>query len=242
MIQEFKFRFEELNIKRADIIATMGYSDNEIPEPFNTYLDSAFCFADKLDDIRASLRITDNVELLNETGTLVVDHTHFNIGDLLLKELRNSTSIAVFICTAGPEISTLAKELMFGEDPVKGFIYDILGSYISEAVGYQIEAFLKLQFKTSKLNITTRYSPGYVKWSLAEQEKLFALLEGKTCGVKLTPSSLMKPVKSISGVIGIGENVKYRKNRCALCNSKNCMFKRGKNQSGGTCINNIRSF
>jgi hypothetical protein len=236
MISEYRFRFNELFINPAHIIATLGYAENEIPEPFNTYLDEVYRFAVKLEDIRASIKIVDNIELLEESGELVIESVHFQVGKTLLRELRNSKRIAAFICTAGAAISNKSKELMYGEDPVKGFIYDVMGSYISEAVGDKMEDMLLLEFGLGNQKITNRYSPGYVKWSVEEQGKLFSLFEGRTIGVQLTSSSLMEPVKSISGVIGIGEHVKYRKNRCELCSSKNCMYKQGKNQAGDNCI------
>ena len=56
--------------------------------------------------------------------------------------------------------------------------------------------------------ITNRYSPGYCGWQVAEQHKLFQLIPDNYCGIRLTESALMDPEKSVSGIIGIGENVK----------------------------------
>lgn len=237
MIKEFHFRFDELHVNAASVAATLGYSDGEIPEPFDSYIDSAFSFAQKSEGICASLRIIDKVQLLSESGKLLADNIHFELGEVLLNEFKNSEQIAVFICTAGADIGNLAKELMFGEDPVKGFVYDILGSYIAEATGDKIEEFLRKEFEKTDKKITARFSPGYAEWTVAEQKKLFKLLNGKTCNVQLTESALMNPVKSISGFIGIGKDVKYRKNRCAICSSKDCMYRKGKGKLSGVCRN-----
>ena len=51
------------------------------------------------------------------------------------------------------------------------------------------------------------------------------MFEGNTCGVRLTDSSLMVPIKSVSGIIGIGEKVRKLDYTCGLCDSKKC-FKR----------------
>lgn len=235
MIKEFHFRFDELQVNAASVAATLGYADGEIPEPFDSYIDEAFNFARETDGICAVVRIIDKVELMHDNGKLLVENTQFEIGEVLLREYNNSEQIAVFICTAGADISKLANDLMFGEDPVKGFVYDILGSYIAEATGDKIEAFLRKEFENTDKKITARYSPGYAEWTVAEQEKLFKLLNGKTCKVELTESALMNPVKSISGFIGIGKDVKYRKNRCAICNSKDCMYRKGKGKLSGAC-------
>ena len=42
------------------------------------------------------------------------------------------------------------------------------------------------------------------------------------CGVQLTPSSLMIPIKSVSGIIGLGESVRYLAYTCGICQKKDC--------------------
>jgi len=67
------------------------------------------------------------------------------------------------------------------------------------------------------LKITNRYSPGYCGWVTSEQHKLFALLPKDICSIRLTESSLMLPIKSVSGFIGIGPNVRFNPYTCQLC-------------------------
>ncbi|MCU0473924.1 MAG: hypothetical protein MUC93_11280 [Bacteroidales bacterium] len=74
--------------------------------------------------------------------------------------------------------------------------------------------------------ITNRFSPGYCGWNVAEQKKLFKLMDDNYCGIRLTPSSLMDPVKSMSGIIGIGVNVKRNPYTCSLCDKKDCFHRR----------------
>jgi hypothetical protein len=79
--------------------------------------------------------------------------------------------------------------------------------------------------RDSGKKITNRYSPGYCGWDVTEQHKLFQLIPENYCGIKLTPSALMDPVKSISGIIGIGENVKNNPYTCRLCNQNDCVYR-----------------
>jgi hypothetical protein len=60
----------------------------------------------------------------------------------------------------------------------------------------------------SGLLVVVRFIPGYCNWLLSDQQKLFELIGGNNCGVKLTESSLMILIKSVSGVIGVGAEVK----------------------------------
>lgn len=79
------------------------------------------------------------------------------------------------------------------------------------------------------LNITDRYSPGYCGWNVDEQQKLFSLFPDKFCGVTLTPHSLMQPVKSVSGIIGIGPEVSRKGYTCNVCDMANCIYRKKKN-------------
>lgn len=55
-----------------------------------------------------------------------------------------------------------------------------------------------------------------------------ATVAGNPCGVELTDSSLMTPIKSVSGIIGVGPKVRYLDYTCGLCDFKNCFKKRMK--------------
>ncbi|MCI5917442.1 MAG: methionine synthase, partial [Bacteroidales bacterium] len=44
----------------------------------------------------------------------------------------------------------------------------------------------------------------------------------------LTPSSLMVPIKSVSGVVGLGRDVRKLEYSCGLCNFKDCYKRRKK--------------
>jgi hypothetical protein len=75
------------------------------------------------------------------------------------------------------------------------------------------------------LHITNRYSPGYCDWDIREQKKLFELLPENFCGISLLDSMLMKPIKSISGFIGIGSNVTFNRYTCNYCKDRNCLYR-----------------
>jgi hypothetical protein len=45
---------------------------------------------------------------------------------------------------------------------------------------------------------------------VAEQHKLFSLLPPGICGITLSDSALMHPIKSVSGITGIGKHCKQK--------------------------------
>ncbi|HLP74716.1 MAG TPA: vitamin B12 dependent-methionine synthase activation domain-containing protein, partial [Bacteroidales bacterium] len=107
-----------------------------------------------------------------------------------------------------------------------GYIFDVAGSEIVEAATDLLQEDLRKSAEKEGLKITNRYSPGYCGWDVAEQHKLFTLLPGNYCGIKLTPSALMDPVKSVSGIIGIGKSVRNNPYTCKMCDMKDCIYRR----------------
>lgn len=228
MIKEFTFRFNDLVIDRHGMESVLGFPGG-CPEPFHTYLNEVLLFAEKLPDIRAAYRIVDGIEMKSKGTSLIAGGVEFHIGKMIKREIRNSERIAFFICTAGDQISSRSKSLLAGENPPLGYLYDVAGSFIAEAAGDKMQQILAGELAGSGQKMTNRYSPGYCQWPVAGQHALFSLFGGKTCGVSLTPSSLMVPVKSISGLIGIGECVTFRDYQCELCQMKNCTYRKLKN-------------
>jgi cobalamin-dependent methionine synthase I len=130
------------------------------------------------------------------------------------------------MCTAGKEISELSKTLLKGDDPVKGYIFDVLGSVTVEAAIDKIQQEISKMALLNGQFITNRYSPGYCQWSVGDQHKLFSFFPQNCCGISLTDSALMRPIKSVSGIIGMGKEVKYRKYTCNLCNFTECFYRK----------------
>ena len=225
MITEITFGFDELIIDRTLIIKSLGYNEDSFPDPFPGYLDEAMQDCFQLPDIRGAYRIVDQVEMLASKKSVFADGLEFKVGKTIRDELNDATRLAFFVCTAGKTISEKSEQLLKGDDPVLGYVYDVLGSAIAEAVGDQIQQSIRQEVEKDGDKITNRYSPGYCHWNVADQHKLFSLFNESPCGISLTPSALMHPVKSISGVIGIGGQVSFHDYQCSLCNLDNCVYR-----------------
>lgn len=225
MIKELEFRLCELSVDRSAIEAVLGFPDG-CPEPFHSYLDEALLFSENLPDIRATYLVADNIDLDGKGDSLFAGKHEIHVGRMIKRELRNSERLAFFICTAGEQISTRSKALMAGDDPVLGYVYDVAGSFIAEAAGDRMQQIIAEEVSAEGFKLTNRYSPGYCQWPVAGQQVLFSMFDGKTGGVSLSPSSLMMPVKSISGLIGIGTQVKYREYQCEICKMESCVYRK----------------
>jgi hypothetical protein len=225
MIKEFSYSFDQINVNPRDIHELLGYADADLPEPFSEYLAEAMKKAETLSDLRGAVYTAKDIRFSEEKDKIVIEGVDFVVGRIVAKELRHSESIALFVCTAGKEISELAKDLLLGDDPVLGYVYNVLGSLTVEAVADKVHQEVREIAVLAGELITNRYSPGYCQWSVGDQHKLFSYFPDKCCGISLTDSALMQPIKSVSGFIGIGKGVKFRKYTCDLCSLTDCFYR-----------------
>jgi len=225
MIYEFDYSTKDLSLNKNYLASMLGYTTIDLPEPFDEYIDTAFHQAEKLCAIRGAYCFFENAYFAQDKSTLILNEKEFRMGRTVAKELTNSTTFALFICTAGQGISQQANELLKGENPVLGYIFDALGTMIVEAATDRLQHEIKLLAAEKGLKITNRYSPGYCKWSVADQHQLFSCFPENCCGIHLTNSALMSPVKSVSGIIGMGSQVKFREYTCDLCNQVDCFHR-----------------
>jgi hypothetical protein len=231
MIHEIAYSFTELTLDREYLSAMLGFPDGVLPEPFDEYVDEAFQEAAKICDIRGAFYFSENSEFAPDNSKVIIEDIEFEIGKTVAKELRNSTEFALFISTAGKGISQLSQELLKGENPVLGYIYDVLGSMIVESATDLLQNEIMRIANDKVLVITNRYSPGYCKWSVVDQHKLFSFFPANCCGISLTDSALMSPVKSVSGIIGLGKDVKFRDYTCDLCSQVDCFHRNHQQKS-----------
>lgn len=141
--------------------------------------------------------------------------------------LGNSTRVAVFLATAGAEIVELAESALRARDTLRGMAYNALGSSLADAAGERLIADLRRHVAPGE-SLTLPYSPGYCGISLAQQRTIFRLVDAARLGVELLPTLIMKPLKSVSGLIGIGPRaaVAAYGNPCARCPSLDCRMRR----------------
>lgn len=156
-----------------------------------------------------------------------IDGTELNVGSTIATLLRRSVQFTCFAATAGMEYQVIHNEFAADKDnPLTLFIWDSIGTCITEATGDYMERFIEKEIHG--MHHTNRFSPGYCGWQVSEQKKLFGLMPKDICGIRLTESAMMYPVKSISGITGIGKDVNTHQYGCQFCNLENCYKKRRK--------------
>lgn len=225
-----RFSFNELAVTRASLLLLMGYKRKAIPRPLPEIIDQAMSLAADYCDIQGGYIIKDQLGFDRNKFILSIGQVPFTLQKMVYSRLKKAEKIAVFVCTAGPEISNWSKKLTAEGDLLKGYIVDTIGSAVVEAALDRIQMTLSDEATASGLKISNRYSPGYCGWDVSEQRKLFSLLPEKFCGIELSAVSLMHPLKSVSGFIGIGENIRYHDYACNICDAPNCLYRSGKSK------------
>jgi hypothetical protein len=221
----FPFKYKDLDINLTQIEKVLGYGEGYDREIVNTVIEEILNEPELFGNIRAEYKIYENIEFVKIDKSLNISDVNLQTHKLVFGQLKNADSLAVFLCTAGEEIGIRTRKAMAGGDPLTGYLYDIIGSIVVDAAADRLQHELETSVISTGKKITNRYSPGYCGWDVSEQHSLFRLLPDNFCGIRLTESALMDPVKSISGIIGIGEHVRYNPYRCSLCDMKDCAYR-----------------
>lgn len=134
---------------------------------------------------------------------------------ILSVNLESAHRIFPYVITCGRELDEWAKGIT---DMFSRFCADsICELYMRSAYNY----FTRYLEETHHTGKTGAMNPGSLEdWPITEQQKLFKLLnDPASIGVSLTPTCLMVPVKTVSG-IRFPTETDYQ--NCMLCPRKEC--------------------
>ena len=222
----FSVQSSELKVNRPLLERVLGYKSGGAPEVVRELIDEILPRVPDYLEPQCGFTILPDGTLTITNDSLYCDGTLFTTGSIISKRLRKSTTLALFVATVGPGLEQWSRKLMATGDMLRGYIVDSIGSETVEQVADWLERKLEEKSQLHGWKITNRYSPGYCGWSVAEQHKLFSFLPEKFCGITLTESALMLPIKSVSGIIGLGPLVKREEYQCSICDMKDCFRRR----------------
>ena len=118
--------------------------------------------------------------------------------------LAHAELVATFVVTIGSAVERLSRIWLKNGRVMQATVADALASEAAEATAQRCQDEIRAWARPQSLDVTPRYSPGYCGMHVTRQATVFASLPAASISVRLTPSSLMVPVKSVSGLIGIG--------------------------------------
>lgn len=145
--------------------------------------------------------------------------------------------LVIALVTAGEGIERRATELMTAGDSVAALLMDAAGSAAAEEAADRLGAIIagcredgdcEEQAGGRPSALPCRVSPGYGQWALSAQTRLFERLPHRELGVRLLPSLLMTPRKSISFAMWLGSDARpiTGPSGCANCRLASCRYRR----------------
>lgn len=222
----YRFRYGEV-LPSLDELARYLYMEEDTENPAYLFMQERLAELTS-SDLEAvggySIGVIDELNL--QAGTLTVEGVTFQVGSQVCGYLKETTEAALFLCTAGALFSDEAHALNAAGDFLEAYIIDAIGSLTVERAMDRIHELLAQEQAARGLKITNRYSPGYCNWPLVDQRALFGFVGENPTGIVLSQSCLMHPIKSVSGVIGIGEKARRRAYGCLICQNKTCIYRR----------------
>jgi cobalamin-dependent methionine synthase I len=115
-----------------------------------------------------------------------------------------ATELIVAVVTAGSAISERASELQAQGRRLHAMFLDDFGSWAVDQVRQQFCRRIEAEAASQGLRASAALSPGESAWPVDEQAVIFKLLDAGRIGVSLTPSLVMRPIKSLSLIVGLG--------------------------------------
>jgi hypothetical protein len=138
-------------------------------------------------------------------------------GPLVAGHLGRATEVVVLMCTIGPDLEQRSDQAMAGELK-RGLALDGVGSAAAEALGLAACEHFGALAQQQGLLTSVPIGPGMAGWPVAEgQAQIGNLLDPAEIGIRLLPTGLMYPRKSLSMVIGLGSQVATEGQVCDYC-------------------------
>ena len=155
-------------------------------------------------------------------GNIVLHIPLFPSGLSKVKEL------AVVVCTIGPSLEAKVADYFAQNDPLRAILLDGIGSAAVDSLTQEVCKFIMGEASSRGYEASSSLGPGMSGFPISEQWKLFELVPKEQIGVRLTPSGMMVPRKSVSMVIGIGPQMPIwtKAEVCARCSMRKTCYHR----------------
>lgn len=230
MFREYRFRFADVCPDDKMLEAALQITDEEAYQDLLPVIRGVLGRLQENPGIVGGYTICpcDGVDVKN--GLIHCGQTKLEVGKRIASYMKEASALAVFVCTAGSLFTDLANEYLKQGDLPEAFIADAIGSVTVENAMDRIQQALETEMNLQEMKISNRYSPGYCEWHVSGQQALFSLIDDNHTGVTLTASCLMQPIKSVSGIIGIGVDMQKCPYGCSICHSSTCVYRRIKHK------------
>jgi hypothetical protein len=142
------------------------------------------------------------------------------VSKLLAHQLASANQIIVMLATIGQELENEVSK-QWDADMLFALALDGAGSGAVEALANAACQHFEQEALIRGWQASIPYSPGMTDWSVADgQPQIFELLGDEASIVTLTSSTVMIPKKSLTMVMGIGDDLEPSGKTCDFCSMR----------------------
>ncbi len=157
----------------------------------------------------------------SKNNVVNIDGVLFDTAGIITSSLKNISQAVFFVASIGEEFDKWLTGKS-DDDFYTGYLANLIGSEITESLTNWTYRKIIEYAQKEKLNWSNKYSPGYCGWNVDEQKKIFDFFPKNICGITLTESSLMLPIKSVSGLVALGKEIAWQEYPCDICKVGHC--------------------
>ncbi len=141
---------------------------------------------------------------------------------------RATPRVAVAVCTVGGALEDESRRRGDRGAVLDAMLLDAFGSAAAEAAADALNGRICVWANGQGLHPAPRISPGYGRWDVKAQADLLRLLPAGDVGVRLTPSLMLVPHKSVSFAVRFPEKppaAVSRAHKCQHCGLLDCPYR-----------------
>jgi hypothetical protein len=223
---QFKYSFDDLALAVSDVVKVLQYEGGNSAEANKVLINELFTEVRDFLTVRCGYVLYDNPVFDKEPYHLHLRGVPLNLGTNLFQQFRRSSRIAVFLCTIGPGLDEWSRKLMDNGEFMKSHIAEVLGEMVMESALDKLDDSLKHSFGRQPMNLTNRISPGMCQWKGFDGTRLLGLFPPEFCNLRINGHISVHAGKVITGIVGVGKDVRTISTHCDHCSSPICILRR----------------
>jgi hypothetical protein len=218
-----------LRLDVNDVLRQMGIANDSEHRPEMESLIAELLTGDEASHLLAPALVYE-LHVITEihSDRLCLDNSGTIQGSLPASALAQASDLAVVFCTIGPDLENEKAECKARKNLMRALLLDSFGSAAIDLLAVEAYHLIKDIAESRGHAASSPISPGMRGFSISEQWRMAQLAPIKEIGLQLTSSGMMNPQKSLSMIIGFGEEMPTwsRAEACARCNlGKTCRYR-----------------
>lgn len=210
-------------IDKNEVLRYLGYREQEISEELEVLINmcrNETAIKSKPKYIYEYFELESSEENIKVKGSDV-----YFLGKDIKKHLGKADKCCIMAVTLGQDIERYIK-MVEKIDLTKAIILDACATTLVEEICDEAEESIRSNIENGKF-ITSRFSPGYGDLPICLQKDIInMLMTDKKIGLTASSHNLLMPRKSVTAIIGIGEEeIASSYNKCERCSNKTCIYR-----------------